>query len=252
MKKILILLSLLASCVFALAATDEGMERLCQEAEAATQAGDWDGAIRKWEAAAAAGLDGGRLHYNLGNLYARQQRHGLAIAHYLKAQRLMPGNLDLANNLRYVRSLRQDRFEAPESTRVLRTLFFWHYDLPPALRLRLAVWPLPLLALAAAILLWRRPLWLRWTAAALLLWCLAFAISAGLSHRHARHGGTAVIVAAEATPRKGDDASYAPAFSAPLHDGAEVAVRRRRGGWTEIRLPNGLTGWLPDTDLTLI
>ncbi len=252
MKKTLFLLFLLLSCAVFAASPDENLERLCHEAEAATQAGDLDTAIQKWEAVAAQGLDGGRLHYNLGNLYARQQRYGLAIAHYLKAQRRMPGNLDLANNLRYVRSLRQDHFEAPEATRVLRTLFFWHYDLSPALRLRLALWPMPLLALAAALLLWRRPLWLKCTAALLALWCLAFAASASLSHWNESRHGEAIVIAAETTPRKGDSDTYAAAFNAPLHDGAEVTVTRRRAGWTEIRLANGLTGWLPDTDLAFI
>ena len=251
-KHLFLLLALLACCTLAAATPNEDLEKVCLEAEAAAQAGDLDAAIQKWEAATAMGLDGGRLHYNLGNLHARQRHYGHAIAHYLKAQRRMPGNLDLANNLRYVRSQRQDNFEAPESTRVLRTLFFWHYDLSPALRLRLALWPVPLLALAAAFLLWRRPLWLAWSAALLALWCAAFALSAGLSHWNESRHGVAIVVAAETTPRKGDDATYAAAFNAPLHDGAEVTVTRRRAGWTEVRLPNGLTGWLPDADLAFI
>lgn len=246
-QKTIYILVLLALTLFA-----SPVEQFFEEAERATHSGDYALALQKLELARQDGFDGARLHYNLGNIHARLGHHGLAIGHYLKAQEEMPGSLELRNNLNYVRSLRKDRFETAETTRVLKTIFFWHYDIPWHLRLRCLLWPMPLLFLCAAILLWKRPAWLRWSLLALLCWCLAFGISTGLSSYQRSHSTRAVVAVAETHPRKGDGENYANAFSAPIHDGTELVVLRSRGGWSQIQLPNGLSGWLPDTDIFFI
>ncbi len=48
--------------------------------------------------------------------------------------------------------------------------------------------------------------------------------------------------------RKGNGDTYPVRLDANLPRGAEVRERHRRGGWVQVELPNGLTGWLPETD----
>jgi SH3-like domain-containing protein len=54
-----------------------------------------------------------------------------------------------------------------------------------------------------------------------------------------------VVVTGEVVARKGDGASYAPAFRTPLHEGAEFRIAERRGDWLRIRLPDGRGCWIP-------
>lgn len=102
---------------------------------------------------------------------------------------------------------------------------------------------------AAIILIWKRPAWLRILTALLLLAAIAFGTSSAVSIYAAHHQCSAVILAKETYPRKGDGLSYDHAFDAPIHAGTEVTILRQRGDWYEIELPNHLTGWLPDGDL---
>ena len=94
-------------------------------------------AARSYQAAAAAfqrlvdaGVVNGKLYYNLGNARLKCGQLGQAIAHYRRAEKLIPTDARLSENLDYARSL--CRYNIPERTEraVARTLLFWHYDTP--------------------------------------------------------------------------------------------------------------------------
>lgn len=56
-----------------------------------------------------------------------------------------------------------------------------------------------------------------------------------------------LIVADDATLRRGNAGSYPARFDAVLPKGAEVRELGRRGGWVQVRLAGGAIGWLPQT-----
>lgn len=56
-----------------------------------------------------------------------------------------------------------------------------------------------------------------------------------------------LIVADDATMRRGNAGSYPPRFDAPLPKGAEARELGRRGGWVQVQLAGGAVGWLPQT-----
>ena len=249
---IIISLTLKASPAPMLSQADEASRKaleLTQDnpEEAATQ---WRLACALYEQASKdPALSNGELYYNLGNAYAQLGNYALAILNYRRAQLFLPGNQQLLANLQDVRAKCQDHFTPPKKSQVLQTLFFWHYTLSFHSRLWTSVVLASAFWLAAFLLLWRRPVWLRITAVFLCLGALAFGGSALASAYSFRHAHPAVIVADETMPRKGDGLSYDHAFDAPIHAGTEVIILRTRGDWHEIALPNRLTGWLPDTDL---
>jgi N-acetylmuramoyl-L-alanine amidase len=39
---------------------------------------------------------------------------------------------------------------------------------------------------------------------------------------------------------------------AEIHEGLKISVLGGREGWLQVRLPNGLTGWVPETDVEII
>src|SRR5262249_36051530 len=65
------------------------------------------------------------------------------------------------------------------------------------------------------------------------------------------HGADAVVVESSVL-RAADSANAPAAMSAPVPAGVEVTVVERRGGWTDVALASGATGWLPDGAVTLV
>ncbi len=191
------------------------------------------------------GVRNGRLFYNIGNAYFRMNDIGRAILNYRRAERFIPNDPNLQQNLDYARKRRLDRVEETQKSKALRAVFFWHYDFSTRTRSRvftlafLLVW-----CAAAARLFWRRSS-LNWTigvcgtVSALFLGSLA---AESLEQGRTRVG---VIIADEAVARKGDSESYEPSFKEPLHAGMEFEVVEDRGGWLQVRLPDARQCWLP-------
>ena len=191
----------------------------------------------------------GGIFYNVGNAYAALGDYPHAILNYRRAQLYAPNDAELIANLQLVRGMRKDHFKEPEATRILKTLFFWHYDTSFAFRFKSAAFFAALFWIAATLLLWYRRCWLKYTTIALLVLALAPAVSAAITACSIRNMQPAVIMADEAMPRKGAAQSYAPAFDKPLHAGAEVNIIKKQGEWVEIAIPGNLTGWLHESTL---
>lgn len=197
------------------------------------------------------GVRNGKLYYNTANAYFRAGDIGRAILNYRRAERYAPGDPNLRQNLAYARLSRPDKFDERQKTRVLKTLLFWHYDLAPPTRSLLFAITWVTLWAAAAVRLYsaripRGVVVAAGCTAALLLGSLV--IEAALANR--RPAG--VILAPEVIARKGDGASYPPAFTEPLHAGAEFVLRESRNGWHYIELPDGRLAWIPAETAELV
>ncbi len=199
-----------------------------------------------------AGVRNGRLFYNAGNAWFLSDDVGRAILDYRRAQLYIPSDANLAQNLAYARSTRLDRFEEKQETRVLRTLLFWHYDLPPVVRSVLFALFSGCFWIAAAIRLRRRAwapvvvLLVTGALAALFLGSLIADTVAGPGE----HGG--VILAQQVTARKGDGQSYEPSFTDPLHAGTEFQLVESRPDWYQIELPDGRRCWIPSDSAAIV
>ncbi len=194
-----------------------------------------------------------RLHYNLGNAYFLADDIGRAILNYRRALGLDSGDVNIRNNLAFARNRRIDQVSARAETRVLETLFFWHYDFSPQIRLLLGSLSFAGLCIGATVIVWRGRGPVTSTVAVLSgLLCLCFFISVAVeSHgRSTRLGG--VVTAPQIVARQGDGPNYAPSFKDPLHAGTEFDLIDRRPGWFHIELADGSRAWVPDTAAELI
>ncbi|NMA47704.1 MAG: hypothetical protein GX945_14195 [Lentisphaerae bacterium] len=183
-------------------------ERLCFEAEQLfsqaqeSYAQDREKARELWRKAAAryervvreGDVENGWLYYNLGNTYFRLEDLGRAIANYRRAQRYIPHDEKLLQNLAYVRTRCRDAVPEPESTRVLKTLFFWHYDIAQTIRERLFLFFLGGFWLVAFVGLWYQRPYLRWALCGLGLLAMVFGVSIALSEYNAWRQRPGVIV----------------------------------------------------------
>jgi len=198
------------------------------------------------------GIENGRLFYNIGNIYFRLGDTGKAILNYRKAERFIPNDVNLQQNLNYARSRCVDKIDPKPQTRVFRTLFFWHYDLAGSVRAWVFALFFGLLwVFAGACLLTRRP-WLRYAALSCAALSLLFACSLAVEAFEQSNVRSGVILEKEVMGRKGDSTTFEPTFKEPLHTGAEFNLVEERKGWLHIELADGRRCWIPESAAGMI
>lgn len=191
------------------------------------------------------GIENGRLFYNIGNIYFRLGDTGKAILNYRRAERFIPNDINLQQNLSYARSRCVDKIEAKPQAQVFRTIFFWHYDLSGLTRSWLFAAVFSLTWLSAGIYLWRRRPWLRSAMICCGVLSLMLAGSLAVEGYEQRSIRSGVILTTEVVGRKGDSASFEPTFKDPLHMGVEFNLVEERKGWFLIELADGRRSWIP-------
>lgn len=202
--------------------------------------GKYRQAEENFEALIGHGFESGPLYYNLGNSKLRAGKLGEAIASYLRAERFLPRDGDLAANLKFARESAKDDLATFEPS-VLETIFFWHRGLSMA-------------ELAASVLLlngifwlvWlvriylRKSEWLRWMHRTLLLALIGLGSSFGM--RMLSPVERAVVLPVEVTVHASTQEKSTVLFK--LHEGAEVQVVDRASDWIRISLPDQKQGWV--------
>ena len=209
-------------------------------------------AAAKFQQIVDAGVENGRLYYNLGNAHLKSGRIGPAIANYLRAAAFMPQDTRLQENLAYARLLCQCDIRESGERAATRTVFFWHYGTPLSLRFRLglATYVLFWLLLIGRTLIGR----IRWgypAAVCLVLW-LALGVSVGVELRHSATHQDGVITTPDVVVRKGNGLDYAPQLKETLAEGVEFEVVEERGAWLHIQLADGKDGWVQRKEAEII
>ena len=209
-------------------------------------------AARRFETLAAAGIVNGRLEFNLGNAWLQAGDLGRAILHYRRAERLIPGDPRLQDNLKLARARRLNTIRPSNRSQVLKTIFFWHHELAAAQRLRLAL----VLFLCFWLLLTLRNFGAR---RGLLVGTLVCILGAGLLGGSAavscwedRQAPEGVVLALDVGVQKGPGKGYQRQFEEPLQPGVEFTLRERRGSWWQIELADGNQGWIEAETAELI
>lgn len=191
------------------------------------------------------GLENGRLYYNTANAYFRAGDIGQAILNYLRAEEYIPNDKNLRDNLAYARATRPDRISEKTETRVFKTLFFWHYDLPVTARIMTFEICFALIWLLAAL----RRFFKKAVPAAVVCGAIFVSIMFGASLAATAYAQKTiqpgVILEESVTARKGNGESYANCFTHPLHAGTEFVLIEKRGDWDNIRLSDDRTCWIP-------
>jgi tetratricopeptide (TPR) repeat protein len=209
-------------------------------------------AAQRMQSVAGAGVENGRLQYNIGNAHLQSGDIGQAILHYRRAERLIPNDPLLKDNLSLARSKRLTSIAATSESELLRTAFFWHYQASTAQRtigalvLYVAFW---LLLMA----------WNRWPRRSVIVMAVvsivitaALAASISVSNWQDRNQPGGVVLAADVAVYKGPGPSYQRLFEQPLQPGVEFILLEKRGEWWNIELADGKTGWVSASAAELI
>lgn len=220
----------------------------------AYEAGDYTDAAQLYESIVDSGIKSGTVYYNLGNAYFRAGDLGRAILNYRRAQRLMPRDVELRENLDYARTLAID-----EAKKTVVPTFHgrWleHAKRYSPNEIMLAVSALYIAAMVmfcAAIFADGAGVkkFFRRGGALLLLLSVSVGATLGYIVYERRSSPPAIITAERVEVRAGPGAEFSTVFV--LHTGAEAIVRRARDGWIKIEFPSVGRGWLRDSDIEKI
>ena len=193
------------------------------------------------------GIRSGAILYNQGNAFMKAGKRGRAVAAYLEAQRYLPTNPYLDANLHFALGALDVQTRRP----LIEHILFWQNWISYGAKFFLAAFAAVLLFAAALLSLFlRRPLFQR-LSIALAVVLLVLAFSAGYDwyrFDYIQHG---VITQDEVVARKGNSATYDPAFTESLPEGSRFRVVERRGDWLLVTLPGKQPGWIQSDDAAL-
>lgn len=228
---------------------------LWEEATAAYQEGRWSDAVTAYEAILATGRTAPELQYNLGNAWFKAGEPARAILCYERALKLDPSYDDARYNLEYAREQTQDRIDVVPEFIIERwgrsacylldsdtwTVLFFVFGILFA--------GLLLTFLLSARTSWKRVGFYGGIVVLLLsLLCLDFAHWQLADYRKA---DSAIVMrpvcSAKSSP---SEASAKDLFV--LHEGTKVKILDEVGGWKNIELSDGRTGWVPAADIEVI
>lgn len=244
-------LSVLAFCFLVLHAQPADLFRQGNEAY---RQSDYLQAIEAYTAVLDAGYENADLYYNLGNAYYRTEQMGMAVLNYERALLLEPNFAEAKQNLALANARTEDKITPLPEFLLAR----WYRALYCALSF--GVWLAVVLILAGLALIaasvmlaggnyrWRKTGFIVLIVMAV-LWLVSLCCTISSAARLNRHD-RAVITQPMVVVKGSPDASGVDKLV--LHDGALLTIDETLDGWHKIRLADGNTGWLPDTDLTII
>jgi hypothetical protein len=197
------------------------------------------------------GIENGKLYSNIGNCYLRMGDRGRAIVNYLRAERMIPGDPRLAQNLDLARMSMRDEVEPVRNGGLYRTVISWicpYLGFPEQMWSFLSFWGLAWICRSAYLFCKKK--WLRYAVfgaagAALLLF-------ASLAFQACSVPTTGVIVADSVIGREGNSLAFDPAFERPLQSGVEFKLLEKRPGWLHIAPPGKPACWVPASSAEII
>lgn len=200
------------------------------------------------------GVANGELYFNYANALVQSGQVARGIGAYLEAERLMPGDNRITDNLAYARSILPIHSASTSAVPLLdRLASYWTWASYPARAWTASVaWTFAWLLAAALIVI--RGHWharLRRCRGALVgvaAIALVFGLTVAIDEIRHRLNPPGVIVNEEVIVRKGNGDGFSPAFTEPLPVGSEFTLLEQRPGWYHIRLADGQSGWVRTSD----
>jgi len=209
-------------------------------------------AARLWgeavEVAEASGIENGGLFFNRGSALLMAGEVGRAIAAYLRAERLRPGDERVLRGLAVARDRVRTRVEGWEGgvasgMAVMRPVVWAHRRVPGVVKVWVFVVSAACFWGVLVVRLVRRgagpwPVGAGFFAVALVTSASVAADVVG------ERAVVAVVVAEGVAARTGPGEGYGRRFTEDLSEGVEMRVEEVRGGWVAGRLADGRRGWV--------
>jgi tetratricopeptide (TPR) repeat protein len=213
--------------------------------------GEYEQAIKEYQAVIDLGYESSELYYNLGNAYYKSHKITMALVNYEKAGILNPRDEEILHNLEMTRQLVVDDIDnLPEFLPKI-----WYRRFISLLKsdqwayISLVAFPVSLLLFL--VYLFVRRIRIRklsfWLAVLLMIISLSTFVFSYHQKKMVYNHSYAIILSPSVTIKSSPDDSGTELFQ--LHEGTKVKIIDQLGEWKEIKLSDGNVGWLRMEDL---
>jgi len=247
-RSIIIIAALAVFCA-GIAAEGTPLERI-KQAETAYNNNQYDQAIQRYSELLSKWPGNPKVLYNLGNCYFKTEQWGHALAYYLKAQKFGPRMPKLETNIKQLRErIKMDETEPTAS--FMRQLY--HIAHKVTLNEMLGGWVVlglivAIMGLCAVLGILNQRLRHMLSVGIVLFGIISGMTVIRLYLEFSYQLG--VVVEGKVEARSGPSDTLPVIFF--LHNGTEFKTEKRLDNWTEITLPDGLTGWVSSRDVVEI
>lgn len=210
---------------------------------------NYDSAAYYYQKIINSGVNNSSVFFNLGNTYYRLKKPGLARLYYEKAARLNPGDQDVAANIRFLSSSIVDKVPEPERGFIESILWRLHILLSLKAQLWIILSLLTLISIFTSCALYSRGnkrLWLLYLSVLMLLITGVIGISAGIKINETENVSYAIVLS-PVVDAKNQPEGNKILFTA--HEGTKFLIRKTDDNWSLVSLPNGISGWVKNSDL---
>ncbi len=212
--------------------------------------GKYAEAVQVYESLLAANGPSAVLYYNAGNCYYRQRQLGKSILYYERTLFLDPGNDDAAYNLELANRLTRDKIDAPPESLfhiwwrnyiTITKTGTWSTVAIICMWLSLGAWAVYLLPA------FRNLQRIGFFGAAITLLIGLLSIIGFFGRKAYDEQNTYAIVMSPSSIIKSEPTETSTNL-ALLHEGFKLQMISREENWTEVRMPDGVVGWIRNAD----
>jgi tetratricopeptide (TPR) repeat protein len=209
----------------------------------------YDSAAHYYEKIIESGFESSTVYFNCGNAWYRLKKPGLARLYYEKASLLDPFDEDIRSNIRFLKSNIVDRIPEPEQSFMGMIFNRVHHLFSLSIQIWIFLGLLLLISIFASALLFVKnngKLWLIYGTILLSIITIAIGTSAGMKVYEKENVAFAVLLASSSDAKNEPDGSKI-LFTA--HEGIKFRIRKSEDKWSLVSLPNGVSGWVRNSDL---
>lgn len=185
--------------------------------------------------------------YNMGNIYFKNNQLGRSVLFFLRAQRELPFDKDVAYNLRIVRSSVIDNKKSSKN--------FWNFldnilfSITPSFLLIWIILCITGINVALILLIKSKNTYTRrifiLSFSALALPCLVLILK---NFQHYDKQG--VIIQKKVSVRSGPSDHLQSLFF--VHEGSELSITKKTSNWSEVQFSQGFKGWIKNNTFEMI
>lgn len=254
MKKIIFIITLSIISFELLNAGSINVKPLLDSAFNAYKKGNYEKCIQLYQQIEKNGLTSAYLLYNMGNAYFRTHQIGKAILYYERALMLNPSDVDILHNLQYANTFVSDKInELPKP-------FYesWFNSLTNLFSANTWAWIALFSFLLVLLLIYLNFLTtssfvsrIFKVAVFTFVFIFTIAIIASYSTYHTQSAHNKAIIITEAIEVKNSPDEKGTTLFV-IHEGTKIIITDEFEEWAEIRLLDGNTGWLKQTNFERI
>ncbi len=221
-------------------------ESVFEDGVKAYENGDFQSALESFSSLVHKKIVNADLYYNIGNCYYRLDDLGHAILNYKRALRIDPGHARALNSLEFTLTQTQDKQQDHSGDEVSSFLTKINRMISlNTIALIIGILLLVVVLLIVVLILFYRgreksvPLFFLYIA--IVIFIIA-SIYGWARWRHFGDNEQAVLLADTAVGYSGPGLDYTRVFT--IHEGHIFQVMKREAEWSQVKLGNGLGGWI--------